>query len=109
MIDLIFNHGSEVVLVRINGHELTFGSTIYGAMMADISGIKLDFHGTVREFPDLQNDIQWREKAIKRFKEHISKLKDEDKIADYVIEELKTKGYSPKLKQKAGYRPVKIG
>jgi len=108
MIDLIFHHASEVVIVRIKGNEVTFGSTIYGARMADITGLRLDFHGTIKEFPDLKEDLEWREKAIERFKSHIKILDNEDKIAEYVIYELRNKGYVPKLKQKAEFRPVRI-
>lgn len=109
MIDLTFQHASEIVLVKINGNSILFGSTVFGAILADISGLRLDYHGTIREFPDLKDDLEWREKAIERFKEHIKNLDNEDKIADYIIYELKSKGYLPKLKQKAGFRPVKIG
>ena len=109
MIDLIFHHASEVVIVRINGHSITFGSTMFGAKMADISGLRLDFNGTIREFPDLKDDLNWREKAIERFRKHIETLKDEDKIADYIIYELRNKGYQPRLKQKPGFRPARIG
>lgn len=108
MIDLLFNQENEIVLVRIQGQTVMFGSTIYGAKLADIAGLKLDFHGTIRSFPDLERDLQWKEKAVERFKKHIKTLKDEDAIADYVIEELRTKGYRPKLKQKQGFRAVAI-
>jgi len=108
MIDLIFHQASEVILVRIKGNSVAFGSTMFGAKMADISGLKLDFTGTIREFPDLKEDLEWREKAIIRFKEHIAKLENEDKISDYIIYELRNCGYTPKLKQVAGMRPVKI-
>lgn len=108
MIDLIFQHANEMVIVRIKGHDITFGSTIYGARMANIEGLRLDFNGTIREFPDLKEDLEWRSKAIKRFKEKINELSDEEKIADYIIYELRTKGYIPKLKQRAGFRPVAI-
>lgn len=108
MIDLIFSYANEIILVRINGRDVRFGNTVYGAKLADISGLKLDYHGTVREFADLKEDLDWREKAIDRFKKHIAGLKGEEKIADYIIKELKSKGYTPKLKQKAGFRPVKL-
>lgn len=108
MIDIMFNHGSEVVVVKVEGNNVRFGSTVFGAQLADISGLKIDFHGTIREFPDLKEDIDWREKAIQRFKSHIKSLKDEEAISDYLINELRTKGYTPKLKQKAGHRPVKL-
>lgn len=108
MIDLIFNYGSEIVIVKINGKTILFGNTSDGAKMATIDGLKLDFNGTIREFPDLAKEINWREKAIERFKEHIRNINSEDDIASYIIHELKTKGYSPKLKQKAGFRPERI-
>ena len=108
MINLHFQRANEVILIVINGNNVLFGSTIFGAALADISGLKLDFHGTIREFPDLKEDLQWREKAIERFKKHIKALNDEDKISDYIICELRNKGYIPKLKQKQGFRPVRI-
>lgn len=108
MIDLIFNFASDVVLIRITNHEVKFANSMFGAVMADISGIRLDYAGTIREFPDLKDDIEWREKAIERFKAHIKSLDSEDKISDYIISELKSKGYTPRLKQIAGFRAVKI-
>lgn len=108
MIDLIFKQASEVIIVRVDMNNVIFGSTTFGAKMADISGLKLDYTGTIREFPDLKDDLQWREKAIKRFKKHIKTLKTEDKVADYIIYELRNKGYSPQLKQKKGFRPIRI-
>ena len=109
MIDLIFHYSNEVVLIKIQGHQVTFGNTIKGNMMADISGLRLDYNGTIRQFPDLEMNLNWREEAIKRFKDKIKELDKEEAIADYVIYELKTKGYLPKLKQIAGHRTVKIG
>lgn len=108
MIDLIFNYANDVLLVQIRGQDIKFATTTFGARLADISGLKLDYNGTIREFPDLKDDIEWREKAIIRFKEHIKTLRDEQAIAEYVIYELRTKGYTPKLKQIAGFRPVKL-
>lgn len=108
MIDLIFYHGTEVVIIKIKGNSVTFGSTVYGAKMADISGLKLDYSGTIKEFPDLKDSIDWKEKAIERFKKHIKSLKNEEEISSYLIKELVTKGYTPKLKQKQGFRPVPI-
>lgn len=108
MIDILFNYGNDVVLVKINGHSVLFGSTMFGNKMADISGLRLDFNGTIREFPDLQDNLDWREEAIKRFKQHIKLLDKEEEIADYIIKELRTKGYTPKLKQVAGHRAMKL-
>lgn len=108
MIDIIFHYGNEVVIVKISGNSVLFGSTMFGAKLANIEGLRLDFHGTIREFPDLEKEIMWREKAIERFKEHIKNLKTEENVASYIIEELRTKGYVPKYKQKSGMRPMLI-
>lgn len=108
MIDIMFHHASEVVIVKVNNTVVTFGSTVYGAKMAPIDGLKLDYQGTIREFPDLADDLEWKKKAIERFKTHIKTLHEEDEIANYIIGELRGKGYSPKLKQKTGFRPIKI-
>lgn len=108
MIELTFKRANEVILIVIRGHDIKFGSTIFGAQLADIEGLKLDFQGTIREFPDLKDDLEWSKKAIERFKAHIKTLDDEDKIADYIIYELRNKGYTPKLKQVAGFRPRRI-
>lgn len=108
MIELIFYQGTEIIVVRIDGHKVEFGSTIYGARLADITGLRLDYHGTIREFPDLKDDMEWRMKAIQRFKNHIATLPDEEAVAEYLIYELRNKGYTPKLKQKAGFRRVAI-
>lgn len=109
MIDLILYRGTEIVIVRVSGNAVTFGNSDFGgAAMSDISGLKLDKEGTIKEFPDLKDNQNWRSEAIKRFKEKIREMKNEDEIADYVIKELRDKGYIPKVKQKAGFRPVKI-
>ena len=104
----MFYHGNEIVIVKIEGNNIRFGSTVYGSQLATIEGINLDFNGTIREFPDLKDKLEWREIAIDRFKEHIKTLKNEDEIADYIIKELNGKGYTPKLLQKAGFRSKKL-
>ena len=108
MIEALFKRLNEVVIVRVNGHKVEFGSTIYGAKMATIDGLKLDFNGTIKEFPDLKDDLDWRKKAIERFKDHIKTLKNDEEILSYLIGELRTKGYQPQLKQKQGHRAERI-
>ena len=108
MIELIFELGSEVVLVLIDGHKVTFGSTSFGAKMADISGLKLDYAGVCREHYDLELRDDWKEVAIERFREKIKAMKNEDEITNYVIEELEKHGYRAKQKRRAGYRPINL-
>jgi len=108
MIELIFELGSEVILVVINGHDVKFGNTSFGSQLADISGIKLDYKGVCEEFPDLELEDDWREQAIERFKEKIKSMKTEDEVATYIIDELSGKGYVPKKKRRAGFRPINL-
>ena len=78
MIELIFELGNEVILVLINGNKVTFGNTSYGAQMADISGLQLNYEGVVREHPDLELRNDWQEEAVSRFKDKIRSLENEN-------------------------------
>ena len=108
MIEIIFYYGSEVILVRITGNKVEFGNSMYGNKLATIDGLHLDKEGTIKEFPDLKDRSDLKKEAINRFKDHISKMKNEDEVTDYIIKELCSKGYIPKYKQKNGFRPTKI-
>lgn len=105
MIEIIFYFGTEIVIARIDGHSVMLGSSSHGAMLAPIDGLKLNRDGVIKEFPDLKDNPEWNAVAIERFKKHLYSLKSEDKIADYVISDLRKFGYQPKYKQKAGFRP----
>jgi len=108
MIEIIFELASEVVLIVIDGDDVKFGSSTFGAQLADISGIKLDYAGVIREFPDLETDDNWKEEATRRFKEHLLSLKTEDEKCDYLIKELESCGYIAKSKRRKGFRPVNL-
>lgn len=108
MIELIFEFGSEVILVVIENQDVKFGSTLFGAKLSDISGLKLDYNGVCREFPDLETSENWREEAINRFKEKIKLMKTEDETSNYIITEFIKMGYKPKFKQKKGFRRENI-
>lgn len=108
MIELIFEFGSEVILVVIEGHDVKFGNTSFGAQLADISGLRLDYNGVCREFPDLETSKNWREETINRFKEKVKQYNTEDEISDYILSEFVKMGYKPKSKQKKGFRRENI-
>lgn len=95
-------------MVRINGHRVTFVNSTYGAFESTIEGLKLSRAGVIKEYPDLKEREDWREEAIKRFKEVINVMQNEESIAEYVIQDLKKYGYIPKWKQKQGFRREKI-
>ncbi len=108
MITLLFEFGNEIILVEIKGTDVKFGSTQYGIQLAPIDGLKLDYQGVCREFPDLETHPDWRGAAVKRFKKKIQELKTEEKIADYLVDDLKNFGYKPKSKQVSGFRMEKL-
>lgn len=108
MIEIIFYYGTDVILVRIEGKKVQFGNSIYGNKLATIDGLHLDKNGTIKEFPDLKDRKDWKQEAIKRFKNYINNLNNEEEISNYIIKELSIKGYTPKYKQLKGFRPIKI-
>ena len=108
MIEVLFEMGSEIILVVIRGKDVKFGTSSYGCKLADISGLKLDYVGVCREFPDLELRDDWKEEAIYRFKEKIKELKSEIEISKYIIDELSKSGYKAKSMQRGGFRPVKL-
>jgi len=106
--EILFQLGNENILVVINGKDVKFGSTEFGAQLADINGLKLDYNGVCREFPDLETRDDWKEEACARFKEKIRNMENEEERAEYLIEELSKLGYTPLKKQRRGHRPVKL-
>jgi len=108
MIELMFNFGMDVVFVRIDGVNVYFGNSGQGAVVAQIGNMKLDKAGTIREFPDLAADPEWKEKAIARFKHKIISLPNEKERSNYIIQDLRKHGYVPKLRQQKGFRPEVI-
>ena len=72
------------------------------------TGLKLNYSGTIKEFPDLKDNLDWRKIAIERFKKRIREMNNEEEISQYIINDLKKYGYIPKLKQKKGFRIQRI-
>lgn len=104
MIEMMMEFLGEIVLVRIDGTQVLFGNTQYGARLASIDGLKLDYNGVIKEFPELKGNENWKEEAIKKFKEKIKKMKSEKEIATYLIEDLDKFGYKAKKIQQSGFR-----
>lgn len=108
MIQIMFEFCGDMELVVVDGNKVMFGNTSYGARLATIEGLKLDYNGTIREFPDLELEKEWREIAIERFKEKIRKFTTEKAAAMYVVDELKKFGHNPVKIQISGSRWRKI-
>ena len=101
MIGIIFYYGIEVIMVTIRGRSVIFTKD---GVQATIEGMKLSRSGVEREFPDLIGDPDWKSKAVQRFKEKLIECGSEEKIKDYLIEELKKYGYVAKYLQRGGHR-----
>lgn len=108
MIIILFGFANEKILVTIKGNIVTFANTQYGAKETSIDGLQLSQQGVIKEHPDLKDNKDWREQAVKRFKKKISELKTEQDRADYIIEDLKEHGYILKKIQRGGFRPKAI-
>ena len=108
MIGAIFEFGGEYVEVRVDGFNCLFRTNQFGGALAPIDALQLDKSGVIKEFPDLKNKKEWKEEAIKRFKEKIKKMSNEDKRIKYIIEDLRKFGYKPMYYQKQGHRPKRI-
>jgi hypothetical protein len=108
MIGVIFKFGTEVIEVRVEDVNVSFRTSQFGVAFAPIEGLQLNRLGVIKEFPDLEDNPEWRQEAIKRFKEKIKKLKTEKKRIDYIVEDLGKYGYKPVHMQRAGHRPVKL-
>ena len=108
MIAITFSLGSDMILIRIRGHDIMFSNTAYGATWAPIEGIKISQVGAHKEFPDLIGNPNWRVIAIQRFKDRIKDMETEIEVAAYIIEDLKKVGYVPKMMQVDGHRAVAL-
>ena len=102
--EMIFTLGPEVILIQVRGNSVLFGNTSYGAALTDISGLKLNQAGVIKEFPDLEDKEDWKEQAIQRFKDKIKSLPSENAKMKYIRSDLEKHGYILKKIQKAGGR-----
>lgn len=108
MIDLIFFRGTEITFVRTDGHNVRFASSLDPNKYSSFSGLKLDYEGCIKEFPDLKGNPDWKEEVVKRFDEKIKSMDSEEEIVEYIVEELQKYGYILKKKQRSGFRPEAI-
>ena len=66
MIDTIFKYLDEYIMIRVEGNNVSFMKKFSEASVesASIDGLKLSKQGVIKEFPDLENNDDWREIAI---------------------------------------------
>lgn len=108
MIDIIFEFNGEIERVVVKGNIVMFGNNSFGSKMTTIDGLRLDYSGVIREFPDLELEDEWREIAIQRFKKHIKDMISEKDVALYVVDELRKFGHIPIKLMTAGCRWRKL-
>lgn len=106
MIGVIFEFAGEIFEVRVHENQVYFRK--YGTSWATIEGLRLNREGVIREFPDLKDKENWKQTAIRRFKDKIKSFKTEDKKIKYIIDDLKKYGYHPIAMQKKGFRVKKL-
>jgi len=107
-IGCIFNFGNENIEVKVTGNQVVFRTQQFGGAFITIDNLKLSKSGVVKEFPDLKGNENWREEAIKRFKERMKSYNTEKERINYVINDLNKFGYIPLYLQEDGFRPKKI-
>jgi len=110
MINLYFEKENQKIIITINNKLLLFtelkGSQAYTTA---IDGLKLNEEGIIKEFPELKGlpYQEMRAEAIRRFKEKISTMKNEEEIKEYLRNDLREHGYILKVSQKAGFRAIR--
>ncbi len=108
--DLVFQKGSETVIIRIQNKKITF-SRLQGQYLrfSNITGLKFSIGGILEEFPDLKektND-EIQKIGIQRFKDHIDSLNNDEEVKTYLIKDLEKHGYEKKKEIRNGFRPKK--
>jgi hypothetical protein len=106
-VDVIFQFGSELVFVRVDGSNCFF-RTKDSSGFATIDGIKLDKAGVIKEFPELENNENWQSIAREKFKEKLKTMNNEKERISYVIEELGKHNYKAIKLMKQGSRPLNL-
>ena len=107
MIKTTFSLGSDMIETIIDGNTIKFFDVSTG-MITTIEGIRLDKSGSLKEFPDLKDNEDWKKITLDRFKTKFKSFKTENEANNYVIDELTKQGYKAIMKQRAGWRPTRI-
>jgi hypothetical protein len=107
MIKGTFRLASELIDVVVKGNDIMFVD-VHTNTITSINGLKISYNGVIKEFPELEDNDNWKKIALERFKEHIKSFKLEREKLDYIKVELKNHGYEPLFIQQAGHRTKKF-
>ena len=105
--ELTFQLASDFVIVRIQGCNVLFSdSSTNFQQFVPIEFLKLNQEGIIKEFPDLKAKPfnEAKQETVKRFKEHIISLGGEERVKEYVVNELVKEGYVLKTIKQDGFR-----
>ncbi|UCD20530.1 MAG: hypothetical protein JSW08_01995 [archaeon] len=112
MINLVFRGGGTILVVSIKPDgELWFGQQMGGFVKyAPIEGLKLNWAGIIKEFPDLEDKPaeEAQKIAIQRFKKKLKEQKTEKQKIAFVRKEMAECGYTLEVIQKKGFRPRRV-
>ncbi len=107
MIGVIFSKAGERLEIRVSDSSVYFRNSPRDTW-ADISGLSLKKKNVIEEFPDLKGDVDWKQKAIERFKDKIKSLPSETARIKYLTTDLESHGYIAEFMQREGHRPIKL-
>ncbi len=111
MIDIIFKIGGDFIDIRLIDKSLYFSKMSGNQLLfSDISGLKLNINGILKEFPDLKeidDENEIKKIAIERFKDKIKGMNSDKEIVLYLKEDLAKYGYIFYSISKPGFRPTK--
>jgi len=93
---LMFQLANEIVVVKIENQTALFSNSQTNfQQFVPIDNLQLSVEGILKEFPELKDlsAEEIKKEGIKRFKEHLGKLKTDEKIKEYMINEMKSQGF----------------
>lgn len=99
--------GSERTIIRVIGNNILF-IDLQTNQVAPLEGLKFNKVGVIKEYPDLENDENWKQKSIQRFVDKIKSFPTETEKVEWLIKEMAGMGYTALYKQRDGHRPQKI-
>lgn len=105
MITGVFRIGGDIIRAIIDRDNLMFMDA--NGTVTTINGLRISKGGVIKEFPELEENPEWKSIAIERLKEKIKSFKTQEEQIDYVKDELIKFGYEKMYKQVAGHRPKK--
>jgi len=107
MIGVRFLRGAEDISVVVDGINVYVRDNM-SFVVAPLANLKFSYEGVIKEFPDLRDDTEWKDKAIARFFSKLESFRTEDDRINYIIADLRKHNYVPITKQRSGFRTTKL-